>query len=377
MGNYSNLPGLSRHCPVVEESFVMVRHSQAALCVLVAAFCLTKGQSWKEKKSTHQGKPITGTEDLREIAENISDERDFNRNLDAILIPRSVGSRNHDRVRQHITQTMESNGWSVEESSFSDQTPLGRKQFTNIIATHDPSAARRLVIACHYDSKIQPAGVYATDSAVPCAMMLNMASTLRKQLNDLKQAGSDLTLQFIFFDGEEAFRRWSSTDSIYGARNLANKWENQRYSDGGVSGNQNDRIDLFVLLDLLGSGDMQISKEERFTGRWFDRLVRVENNLKRNNLISGRNIFQNKAGKGGIEDDHIPFKRRGVPILHLISSPFPRVWHTVRDNRNALDFGKIANFNKILRTFIAEYLRIDFSATPEVEGCNSEFCFLT
>ena len=27
----------------------------------------------------------------------------------------------------------------------------------------------------------------------------------------------------------------------------------------------------------------------------------------------------------GIEDDHIPFKRRGVPILHLISVPFPKV----------------------------------------------------
>merc|ERR1712106_147863 len=324
-----------------------------ALCLLVATIWGVQGQSWKGKKRSHKGQQITTSKGLKRITEGLSNEQNFKTNLDAILIPRSVGSRNHDRVRQHITQAMKSNGWSVDESSFSDQTPLGQKQFTNIIATLDPSAARRLVIACHYDSKIQPAGVYATDSAVPCAMMLNMASTLRKQL---RQQRSDLTLQFIFFDGEEAFQSWSSTDSLYGARNLANRWENQRYSDGGVSGNQNDRIDLFVLLDLLGSGDMQISKEERFTGRWFDRLVRIENNLKRNNLISGRNIFQNKDGRGGIEDDHIPFKRRGVPILHLISSPFPRVWHTVRDNRNALDFGKIANFNKILRVFVAEYL---------------------
>ena len=33
---------------------------------------------------------------------------------------------------------------------------------------------------------------------------------------------------------------------------------------------------------------------------------------------------------GGIEDDHIPFLRLGVPILHVISNPFPRVWHTLR-----------------------------------------------
>ena len=31
----------------------------------------------------------------------------------------------------------------------------------------------------------------------------------------------DSSLQLIFFDGEEAFRIWSDTDSIYGARHLA------------------------------------------------------------------------------------------------------------------------------------------------------------
>ena len=29
------------------------------------------------------------------------------------------------------------------------------------------------------------------------------------------------SLQLIFFDGEEAFVRWTDTDSIYGARHLA------------------------------------------------------------------------------------------------------------------------------------------------------------
>ena len=34
----------------------------------------------------------------------------------------------------------------------------------------------------------------------------------------------DVSLQFVFFDGEEAFVDWTSTDSIYGARHLAEKW---------------------------------------------------------------------------------------------------------------------------------------------------------
>lgn len=32
---------------------------------------------------------------------------------------------------------------------------------------------------------------------------------------------NDISLQFIFFDGEEAFKRWTDTDSLYGARHLA------------------------------------------------------------------------------------------------------------------------------------------------------------
>jgi len=350
----------------------MVGNRIAAILLGSLTISVVRAQSWKEKKRTHQGIPVTSPDVYKQISNDLNDQRDFNRNLDAILIPRTVGSRNHARVRQHIGGVMRNLGWNVEENSFRDQTPHGQKQFTNIIATLDPSAARRLVIACHYDSKIEPAGVYATDSAVPCSMMLNLATTMRDQLNQLSQRRSDLTLQFIFFDGEEAFVRWSSTDSIYGARNLAAKWENQLYTDEGVTGNQNDRIDLFVLLDLLGSGDMRISREEGNTRRWFNRLVSIENNLKRNNLISGTNIFQNRAGGGGIEDDHIPFKRRGVPILHLISAPFPRVWHTVRDDRSALDSKKIENFNKILRVFVAEYLGLDFSV-----GCNTQFCFLS
>jgi glutaminyl-peptide cyclotransferase len=62
----------------------------------------------------------------------------------------------------------------------------------------------------------------------------------------------------LFFDGEEAFKEWSSTDSIYGARNLAQKWSGLTYTHKGVSGNFLERIDMFVLLDLLGAKDPNI-----------------------------------------------------------------------------------------------------------------------
>merc|ERR1719412_1396657 len=131
-------------------------------------------------------------------------------------------------------------GWEVEQQQFIEAAPApyGKQTFTNVMATLEPGASRRLVLACHYDSKIDPPGfLAATDSAVPCAMMLNLAQTMRQELRVQRSTNHDLTLQFLFLDGEEAFVRWSSTDSIYGARKLASDLEKSRFSSGGVSGN--------------------------------------------------------------------------------------------------------------------------------------------
>jgi len=45
-----------------------------------------------------------------------------------------------------------------------------------------------------------------------------------------------------------------------------------------------------------------------------------------------------------------------VPVVHMISYPFPSVWHTPADNEDALSYPTINNVNKILRVFVAEYL---------------------
>ena len=36
----------------------------------------------------------------------------------------------------------------------------------------------------------------------------------------------------VFFDGEEAFAKWTQTDSLYGARHLAEKWSNTHHPKG-------------------------------------------------------------------------------------------------------------------------------------------------
>jgi hypothetical protein len=68
----------------------------------------------------------------------------------------TVGSENITIVREYIVSTLRALDWHVEEDAFTDNTPYGPRSFTNIIATKDPAAPRRVILSAHYDSKYFP-----------------------------------------------------------------------------------------------------------------------------------------------------------------------------------------------------------------------------
>ena len=91
---------------------------------------------------------------------------------------------------------MQSLEWDVTISSSNQPTPFGNKNFHNIIATLDPEAPRRLTLVCHYDSKLTDdrgnrGFLGATDSAVPCSQMINIAYTMRRDLADFKNGAKN------------------------------------------------------------------------------------------------------------------------------------------------------------------------------------------
>lgn len=341
-------------------------------------FNLCEAQNWKQAKfaEVNQLKELQDNKVLPPISSakfqkfgiDRKDENHFERTFRKILKVRIPGTEGSRQVRQDIENDMASLGWNIEEDSFEQDTVVGRVRFTNIIATLDPNAPRRMVIACHYDSKMSPRGFLgATDSAVPCAQMINLAKTLQTELNNLKGRKSEVTLQFLFFDGEEAFKRWTSTDSLYGSRHLAAKWSRTPYTYQGVSGNQLDRIDVFMLLDLLGAANPVVKSSHSGTEPWFKRLMDAEDIVDQNGFsASRRRFFRSRSngllgllgGSNSIDDDHKPFERKGVPILHIISSPFPSVWHKIDDNASAINRATVEKLNMVLRIFVSEYLSL-------------------
>ncbi|XP_059516104.1 glutaminyl-peptide cyclotransferase isoform X1 [Myotis daubentonii] len=346
------------------------------LLLLAALPLATEGISrgaaaWTQEKNDHQP-AILNSSSLRQVAEGTSISEMWQHDLRPLLIERYPGSPGSYAARQHIMQRIQrlQADWVLEVDTFLSQTPYGYRSFSNIISTLNPTAKRHLVLACHYDSKYFPhwdnrVFVGATDSAVPCAMMLELARALDKQLLSLKNVSDsklDLSLQLIFFDGEEAFLHWSPQDSLYGSRHLAAKMASTPHPPGARNTNQLHSMDLLVLLDLIGAPNPTFPNFFPNSARWFDRLQAIEHELHALGLLKAhsleRRYFQNHGFGGMIQDDHLPFLRRGVPVLHLIASPFPEVWHTMDDNEENLDEATIDNLNKIIQVFVLEYLHL-------------------
>lgn len=306
--------------------------------------------------------------------------------LAPLLVPRVSGTQGATDVRDWMKTFLTRNlsGWVVEEDRFSAQTPLAETEFVNLIATMDPpgfeeSSIGRLVFAAHYDSKMLPPGfIGATDSSVPCSILLYIAQMLSQRLPlyweeeywadpDGLEESTPQGIQLIFFDGEEAVKEWTDEDSIYGARHLAERWESEMLLPSATSSRKSrlSSIDLFVLLDLLGAKDTVIPSFFSTTHWAYNHLAWIEELMRSHKIAQsqhGDHIFAGSRQQfqlaGQIGDDHIPFLEKGVQILHAIALPFPRVWHTMEDDADHLDQKSINDLAMIFSTFAAQWLEL-------------------
>lgn len=51
-----------------------------------------------------------------------------------------------------------------------------------------------------------------------------------------------------------------------------------------------------------------------------------------------------------------PYTHTGVPVLHVIATPFPQFWHTLDDTEENMHRPTVVNLTKIMAVFLAEYL---------------------
>jgi Zn-dependent M28 family amino/carboxypeptidase len=207
----------------------------------------------------------------------------------------------------------------------------------NIIARFPGKpGAHALAVTGHYDTKrFNFPFVGANDAGSSTGFLLEMARALKGQT--MKH-----DVYLVWFDGEEAFREWSETDSLYGSRHLAEKW----YRDGTLA-----RMKALINVDMIGDKDL-VLEDEQFSSAALRAIIWQA----ARELGYGR-YFGNRQYP--VEDDHAPFLRRGVRAADLIDfnyGPDNSWWHTPADTMDKLS---PASFEAVGRTVLETLRRLD------------------
>ena len=147
------------------------------------------------------------------------------------------------------------------------------------------------------------------------------------------------------------------TDSIYGARHLAAKMARTQIPGHRLT--ELEAIEAFVLLDLIGAAQPVFRMPTVSPLPSVHRLlVDTETALSTQRLLPKHDpYFRLEMHRyGRLEDDHVPFQTRGVPVEHVIPLPFPETWHTAQDDREHLDWPTIHSLRKVFVAFALSYL---------------------
>jgi glutaminyl-peptide cyclotransferase len=232
--------------------------------------------------------------------------------------PRPIGSQAHRRLEEYLRLHLKKTAASVQEDTFTAQTPAGPFPMRNFIAEYPGSKDGVVVMASHYDTVLSLKNfVGANDGGSSTGLLLELGNQFH---NQGKLPGYSVWL--VFLDGEEAVKQWSDTDSVYGSRHLAEKWS----ADGTAK-----KLRAFLLADMIGDKDLDILRDENSTPWLEDLVMQAAGNLGLQSYF-----FANTTGIG---DDHIPFAKVGVPVADLIDFTYGYnnvFWHTPEDTMDKL-----------------------------------------
>ena len=226
--------------------------------------------------------------------------------------PRYNGSEGLAKAQAYLRKQFAKD--DMAEDTFVVDTPAGPQALHNFIVKFPGKKDGIIVLATHYETNYwlkDTSFVGANDGASTTGLLIEIANHVRGKPRE------GYSVWLVFFDGEEAVKSWSSSDSLYGSRHAAAKWAN----DGTLK-----KIKAFLLADMIGDKDLDILRETQSTG-WLTNLVKQAATHE-----GDQKYFFQSAGAE--EDDHLPFIQRGVPAIDIIDIDYgphdaahPDGWH--------------------------------------------------
>jgi glutaminyl-peptide cyclotransferase len=258
------------------------------------------------------------------------------------LGPHPSGSDAIKKAQDYIIGEFRSYGLKITEHGFAAKTPRGTVPMKNITAELPGEKPGVIIIAGHYDTKLQDGFVGANDGGSSTAGVLEMARVLAKTKHEY-------TLWFILFDGEEAVVEWSAMngmDNTYGSRQMVSKLK----ADGAL-----DRVKALILVDMIGDKRLNLKREGESTGWLVDLMWATAHKIG-----YGANYLLEEQY---IADDHIPFKQAGIPVIDFIDfdyGPDHSYWHTNQDTLDKISGDSIKAVGDVIITALPDlFKRLD------------------
>jgi glutaminyl-peptide cyclotransferase len=284
--------------------------------------------------------------------------------------PHPIGSAAQKSLALDIKAGMVKSGWDSQIVKFKTVIPnMSAQRFggsekdgaltqeifgENIVATSRGSDRCSVIIGGHYDTKFfrDIKFVGANDGGSSTVLMQELArviSQLKQQELASKSKGGrfiDCTLVLAFFDGEETnLPEWNDgktilglQDNLYGSRAFAEAIE--RKFEGPVF--QGLPVKLALVIDMVGHKNQQLF----ITAGSHPQMSQKILNVAGDTAISAVNLT--------IEDDHVPFLQKGVPVVHIIDWTNLAEWHTKNDNINIISSKNLKDFGDLLVRFLQQ-----------------------
>ncbi len=276
--------------------------------------------------------------------------------------PHPLGSLRQAELATYLQSQLKSMGFQPIVQSFSAKVPNPillenpdapaplalEKEGKNILATLDSNAPCTLLIGSHYDSKYFSAFSYvgANDSGSSSAALLWVIKVLKVWK---EQSSKECTYTGVWFDGEEAYLTdWNdgltrhpikSQDNTYGSRHLAGSLESCQ--TGWCLPQTNMAVTGLVLLDMIGSPEILLTKDLNSTKHWINEALTLDEEL-------GLNLYQRKTtNSNSVEDDHIPFLKKNLPAIDLIDFNNLEVWHQPGDDFDRVSMDSIKRASQL------------------------------
>ena len=262
--------------------------------------------------------------------------RAYNHVRDQVALgPRPAGTPANSKTREYIIGTLAKSGYTAVEQSFTATTPVGPVKMANVVATLRGARSERIAIASHFDSKPidEFRFVGANDGGSSTGGLLELARVLKTRPKP------QYTIEFVFFDGEEAYGEWRDPNHTYGSRH---------YVEAARTSGALTTLKALILLDMIGDRALNLRRDTNSTP-WLTDII--WSTAKR--LGHGAHFLDEPFP---VEDDHIHFVKAGVPSVDLIDLDYPP-WHTAGDTLEKVSAASLQIVGDVV-----------LAALPEVEA---------